>query len=153
MVPQLARAVDYYGLAVVSSGGFESVTEKHAFAETFADETRTTEVLHIGDHDPSGAHLFYALAEDVAAFAEHYGVAVTFSRLAVTPEQITDFSLPTAPPELTDRRAFKGETCQAEPIPPDVLVRILRDAVVTELVEKHRKDLEKERLRANKRKA
>ena len=32
MVPQLVRVAEDYGLPVLSSGGFESVTEKHRFA-------------------------------------------------------------------------------------------------------------------------
>jgi hypothetical protein len=32
MVPQLARTVDPWGIEVISSGGFESTTEKHGFA-------------------------------------------------------------------------------------------------------------------------
>jgi hypothetical protein len=81
MVPQLARTVDWCGISVISSGGFESVTEKHAFAVELANEDRPTEVLHIGDHDPSGAHLFLAVAEDVQAFAADLGGDVTFTRL------------------------------------------------------------------------
>ena len=96
-----------------------------------ADDGRRTEVLHIGDHDPSGAHLFLALAEDVKAFAVELGGIVEFSRLAVTPTQIDTLRLVTAPPKATDRRAFNGATCQAEAIPPDVLAEILRDAIET----------------------
>jgi hypothetical protein len=55
--------------------------------------------------------------------------AVTISRLAVTPEQIAAYDLPTAPPKPTDRRAFAGQTCQAEALAPDVLASILRDAI------------------------
>jgi hypothetical protein len=116
MVPQLAHVVDRYGIAVISSGGFESVTEKHTFAAELADDDRPTEILHIGDHDPSGAHLFLALAEDVQAFAADLGGNVAFTRLAVTPTQITALSLETAPPKPTDTRAFAGQTCQAEAI-------------------------------------
>jgi hypothetical protein len=133
MVPQLARVAEPYGLRVISSGGFESVTEKHGLAVDLADDGRRTEVLHIGDHDPSGAHLFLALAEDVQAFAVEIGGVVDFSRLAVTPEQIDRLRLVTAPPKATDRRAFNGETCQAEAIPPDVLASILRDAIETRI--------------------
>jgi hypothetical protein len=129
MVPQLASVARHYGLPVISSGGFESVTEKHRLAVDLAEEGRPTEVLHIGDHDPSGAHLFLALAEDVQAFTRELGGDVEFSRLAVTPRQITKLRLATAPPKATDRRAFKGETCQAEAIPPDVLAGILREAI------------------------
>ena len=47
----------------------------------------------------------------------------------MTPEQIAAYDLPTAPPKPTDRRAFAGQTCQAEALAPDVLARILRDAI------------------------
>jgi hypothetical protein len=129
MVPQLARVAEPYGVPVISSGGFESVTDKHRLAVDLADDGRPTEVLHIGDHDPSGAHLFLALAEDVQAFANELGGDVEFTRLAVTPDQIGSLRLVTAPSKETDRRAFNGETCQAEAIPPDVLAAILTDAI------------------------
>ncbi len=51
-----------------------------------------------------------------------------FYRLAVIPEQIVEFGLPTVPKE-TDRRAFEGETTQAEALPPDALASIVREAV------------------------
>ena len=47
----------------------------------------------------------------------------------MTPDQIAALNLPTAPPKPTDRRAFAGETVQAEAIPPDVLTNIVRDAI------------------------
>jgi hypothetical protein len=49
--------------------------------------------------------------------------------VAVTPDQIGELGLETAPPKGTDNRAFTGETCQAEAIPPDVLADILTEAV------------------------
>ena len=48
---------------------------------------------------------------------------------AVIPKQIRALRLPTAPPKLTDRRAFRGQTCQAEAIAPDVVADILRSAI------------------------
>jgi hypothetical protein len=81
MASQLADAVDKYGITVLSSGGFESITEKHRFAESLADYDTEVEVLHIGDHDPSGAHIFLALEEDVTSFAESYGSSIGFTRL------------------------------------------------------------------------
>jgi hypothetical protein len=127
MAPQLARVADPYGITVMASGGFDSVTSKYEFAETYSDFA--TEVLHIGDHDPSGTHIFSSLAEDVTAFADALDGDITFTRLAVTPDQIRRYRLPTAPPKLTDRRSFSGQTCQAEALPPDVLAQILRSAI------------------------
>lgn len=129
MVPQLARVADPYGIPVISSGGFESTTERHRLAEEAAVEARLTEFLDIGDHDPSGAHKLLAFAEDIEAFAAELGGSVTVTRLAVTPAQISALGLPTTPPKKTDKRAFTGETCQAEAIAPDELARLLRQAI------------------------
>ena len=66
MLPQVQRIADPYGIAVHSSGGFDSLTAKHDLAVTLG-QWRHVEVLHIGDHDPSGVHLFTSMAEDVRA--------------------------------------------------------------------------------------
>lgn len=129
MVPQLERVAHPLGVTVISSGGFDSTTERHRFAAGLADHDRPTEVLDIGDHDPSGAHKFLAMMEDIQAFTRELGGEVTFTRLAVTPTQITQYGLETAPPKATDKRAFRGRTCQAEALAPDVLADILRHAI------------------------
>jgi hypothetical protein len=129
MAPQLAQIAGEYDIAVISSGGFESVTEKYRLARDLVGVDLPAEVLHIGDHDPSGAHLLMSLAEDVAAFADRWGGDINFVRLAVTPDQVDALSLPTAPAKPSDNRAFHGETCQAEAIAPDVLAAMLREAI------------------------
>jgi hypothetical protein len=129
MVPQLERVAHPLGVTVISSGGFDSTTERHRFAAGLADHDRPTEVLDIGDHDPSGMHKFLAMMEDIQAFTRELGGEVTFTRRAVTPAQITQYGLETAPPKATDKRAFRGPTCQAEALAPDVLASILRDAI------------------------
>ena len=117
-------------MPVFTSGGFDSVTAKHTLAQELA-KCGESEILHIGDHDPSGWHLFTSLAEDVSEFvAALGGPTPTFTRLAVTPEQVAELDLPTAPPKATDKRAFDGQTVQAESIPPDVLAAIVRNAIV-----------------------
>ncbi|MDO5643880.1 MAG: hypothetical protein Q4G26_16020 [Paracoccus sp. (in: a-proteobacteria)] len=129
MAPMLARVANERGVPVMSSGGFDSLTAKHKFAQELSQHD-ATEILHIGDHDPSGVHLFTALMEDIQAMCiELDAPPPTFTRLAVTPEQIEELGLPTAPPKATDRRSFEGETVQAEAIPPDVLTDILRRAI------------------------
>lgn len=131
MLPQIERIAGSYGIPVQSSGGFDSLTAKYGLAE-FLGGSPAAEVLHIGDHDPSGVHVFSSLAEDVHAICgdSGYAVDVRFTRLAVTPEQIAMLGLPTAPPKATDKRSFDGEdTVQAEAIPPDVLAEIVRQAI------------------------
>ena len=67
--------------------------------------------------------MFLAFLEDVEAFTRELGGQAIFTR------QIRKYRLPTAPPKATDRRAFAGETCQAEALPPDTLANILRTAI------------------------
>jgi len=122
MAPQLQRVAAPYGIKVLSGGGFDSVTVKHAFAKELADVGRPTEVLHIGDSDHHGKLIFKALDEDVVAFAEDLGGSVSFFRLAVTAAQIRQYRLPVV---QTDQ----GPACQAEALAPDVLARILDDAI------------------------
>ena len=129
MAPQLSRVANPFGVTVMSGGGFDSLTDKHKFAAELAGHDRPTEVLHVGDHDPSGVSMFLAFLEDVEAFTLDLGGDATFTRLAVTPQQIQRYRLPTAPPKATDNRAFHGQTCQAEALAPDVLAGILRSAI------------------------
>lgn len=129
MAPQLERMVAKYGIPVLSSGGFDSVAVKHEFARSIAVEVAVT-VLHLGDFDPSGVHVFSSLEEDIRAFGEYYGCDVEFVRLGVTEAQIADYRLPTTPPKLTDRRSFAADyTVQCEALDPRRLAQILDDAV------------------------
>lgn len=132
MVPQLERVAGEYSVPVYSSGGFDSVTAKHGVAEDFSRLGAAT-VLHVGDLDPSGVHMFGSLDEDVRSFLAAMGGDVDFQRLAVTAEQVDRLRLPTSPPKETDRRSFSGDTVQAEAIPPDELARIVRGAILDRL--------------------
>ena len=128
MLPQLATYCKDFGVPVLSSGGFDSVTTKHNFAYEAADYSEV-EILHIGDHDPSGVHMCSSLDEDLSAFVEVYGGQINVTRLAVVPFQIAMMDLPTAPPKRTDNRSFEGRTTQAEAIPPRRLKEIVTDAI------------------------
>ena len=129
MAPQLADLAQPYGVPVLSGGGFDSLTLKHALACELA-ELGEVEVLHIGDHDPSGWHLFKALEADIQGLAEAEPGAITFTGLAVTPEQIATYDLPTSEAKETDGRSFDGPTAQAEALPPDMLARIVESAIL-----------------------
>jgi hypothetical protein len=128
MVPQLQRVAQPYGIPVISSGGFDSLTAKHDMAERYSCQGRTR-VLHIGDFDPSGVHIYLSLAEDIKAFTGN-GL-VEFERLAVLPEHINSYHLPTAPPKRTDRRSFAdNRTVQAEAFDPGTLAQLVETAVL-----------------------
>jgi hypothetical protein len=92
-------------------------------------------VYQLGDHDPSGVDAWQAFSEKVAGLVfERYNDAenwLHFERLAVTPEQIANMSLPTRPAKQTDSRAtkFDGESVEVDAIPAPILRQILRRAI------------------------
>ena len=135
MVPQLARVADPFGVAVYSSGGFDSVTVKRDAAARIVNRSRPTCVLHIGDLDADGCAIVDAAADDVIAFCNDAGgIAPTFVRVALTPAQVRDYSLPTAPQKARkDGQRLRGgalaETVQAEALEPATLVRLVRDSI------------------------
>jgi hypothetical protein len=130
MVPQVQRIADPFGIPVHSGGGFDSTTAKHDLAVKLGKLPRV-EVLHIGDHDPSGVHMFSSAMEDVQAFARDLGYPsdIRFTRLAVTPAQVRRLKLPQVEPKKGDTRSFEGLTTQAEAIAPDELARIISAAI------------------------
>lgn len=138
MVPQIAKLVQKYGIPVQSSSGQDSVTARYELARGL-DKHRPTEILHIGDHDPSGLSIFNVLEEDVTKFAEELGGVVWFKRIAVTEEQVGSLELPTQRRKVTDAKSYPGVfgdttiTCQAEAIAPNVLANIVM-AEVEELI-------------------
>jgi hypothetical protein len=69
MLPQVQRIAEPFGIAVHSSGGFDSLTAKYDLAERLGQHSRV-EVLHIGDHDPSGVHLFSSIRTHSTSFSQ-----------------------------------------------------------------------------------
>jgi hypothetical protein len=135
MAPMVEEIAAPYGIGVIPSGGFSSVTGTHDMAQRLGKFDHV-EVLQIGDHDQSGTHIFSSLGEDVQAFARGLGGTVPdFTRLAVTPAQIALYNLPQSPPKATDNRSFQGLTTQVESLPPDVLAGIIRSAITNRLDE------------------
>jgi hypothetical protein len=118
VVALIQRIADLYSITVPSCGTFDSTTTKYELACVLIE--KPSEALHLGDHDPSGVRVFVSIAEDVSAFTISLSCFAppTFTRLAVTPQQIVEFNLPTAPPKETDRRSFDGDTTQLEAIDP-----------------------------------
>jgi hypothetical protein len=139
MVPQLANAVEEFGVDVRSSGGYDSVTAKYQLAQEIVGLGMPVTVLHLGDLDPSGEDMFAVIEGDVGAFVRQMATDASAEmhafRVAVTRAQAREMELPTAPPKASDSRSknFVGETVQCEAIPPDTLNRIVRETVTSRL--------------------
>lgn len=116
--------------------GFASETFAHSVAETImatARANRATCIYQLGDHDPSGLDAWRDFRDKVMGFVPG-GMGphlATFSRLAVTPEQIEEYELPTRPTKASDSRAksFAGGSVEVDAIPAGTLREIVEEAI------------------------
>lgn len=131
MIEPTARMNDV-GIAVVRGQCSET------FAFELAEDIRSSDVpvvmYGVGDHDPSGVVAWTSMMERVRGFLGDDADRVTFSRIAVTPEQIQEMNLRTRPLKRGDQRLVKnlhwtGEAVEVEAIPPDVLREIVRERI------------------------
>ena len=107
-------------------------------------------VYHCADYDPSG----HAAADAIErTFEEDFEVAVNFERIAILPEHIEEFNLPTRPTKESDSRArnWRGQECvELDAMPPAELRRIVEEAI-TSHIDTHAweqlKKIEREELR------
>jgi hypothetical protein len=108
--------------------GYSSESFAWSVAESLS-RWKPTIMYQLGDHDPSGVDAWRNFADKVAAFAP--SADVRFERLAVLPEQIEAWDLPTRPTKRTDTRSagFAGESVEVDAIPPSMLRDIVRQHI------------------------
>lgn len=121
--------------------GFASETFAHSTAlsvvATNQRRSGTTYVYQLGDHDPSGVDAWRDFTEKVTRFVAEtrpdVAPQVVFERLAVTPEQVEEWRLPTRPTKGTDSRSrgFEGESVEVDAIPAPTLRRLVEDAITS----------------------
>jgi hypothetical protein len=116
--------------------GYPSLTFLHEAGQAIAAQGKPTFIYYFGDHDPSGLDIPRKVEEELRGFAPD--VDITFERVAVTPEQIDEWELPTRPTKKTDTRArnFEGESVEVDAIPPARL-RELAEDVITAHIDEH----------------
>lgn len=112
-------------------GGFSSITLAYEAAKDINAEYegKPVHVLYIGDHDPAGVLIDVALERELRMHlvAE---VDLTVERVAITPEQIAAYDLPSKPRKAGDARSPEiTETVEAEAMPAALLRRLLRDRI------------------------
>ncbi len=112
--------------------GYASESFCHSLAESIKAAGKPVHVYQLGDHDPSGLDAWRDFKAKVTAFINSRYLPVVFQRVAVTPEQIVEFGLPTRPTKGSDSRArsFQGESVEVDAIPPTTLRTLLEDKIV-----------------------
>ena len=109
--------------------GYASLSFLSTAAEYIDSLDVPTYIYHCGDHDPSGVNAAEKIEETLRDLAP--AADITFERLAVLPEQIKWWDLPTRPTKQTDSRAkgFGDISVELDAIEPNRLRQIVEDAI------------------------
>ena len=141
-----------FGVPLFVCRGFASLSSMYSASETFKEVQRDGKgvtIFHLGDYDPSG----HAAADAIErTFREIFDCSVNFERIAILPEHIEQFNLPTRPTKQSDSRArnWRGSECvELDSMPPTQLCGLVEGAI-TSLIDSYEweklKEIEREEL-------
>lgn len=113
--------------------GYASESFCYSMAESIRAAGKVVYVYQLGDHDPSGLDAWRDFQTKVSEFIRDKMrlCPAVFERIAVTPEQIAEFNLPTRPTKASDSRArsFEGGSVEVDAIPPTLMRELLEKAI------------------------
>lgn len=128
-----------FGVPLFVCRGFASLSSLYSAAQTFRKvqgQGRAVIIYHLADYDPSGHAAANAIER---TFEEDFDVAVNFERIAILPEHIEEFDLPTRPTKASDSRSrnWTGDECvELDSMPPAELRRFVVEAI-TSRIDRH----------------
>lgn len=115
-------------VSLYPAGGFASASFAYEAAQ-FLNHQRATKVLYVGDYDPAGVLIDIAIERELRRHLRP-GVYLEFERVAITPEQIATYDLPTKPRKPGDRRAKHIKfTVEAEAMPARIMRQLVRERI------------------------
>jgi hypothetical protein len=131
----IAPVCDRYGVPYVATRGFPSITLLYDSAQAMAATGKPATVFYFGDHDASG----HSISDGLEKTLRHFGVDVTVTRVALNPDLIHTYALPTRPGKLTDSRQagfaarFGGASVELDALPPDLLTALVERSIASEI--------------------
>lgn len=111
--------------------GFSSESFLYSAAENIRAEGKPAYIYYFGDRDPSGVLIDKAIERGLRRLAPDCDII--FRRVAVTPDQIEEYDLPTRPTKRdgnTHARTFKGDSVELDAIDPVELRRLADRCIV-----------------------
>jgi hypothetical protein len=115
--------------------GFASLSFLYEAAEAIRDRDKPAFLYYFGDHDPSGLDIPRTVEARLREFAPD--AEIHFERVAVNPDQIRRWGLPTRPTKESDSRSknFEGESVEVDAIEPAMLRRLCDECIVRHIDE------------------
>ena len=115
-----------YDVPLMVARGYASLSFLAGAAEYINSLDVPTYIFHLGDYDPSGVDAGRKIESTLRELAPE--ADIQFFRLAVLPDQIEKWNLPTRPTKQTDTRAkgFGDISVELDAIDPNTLRQIVR---------------------------
>jgi hypothetical protein len=112
--------------------GYSSDSFLYEAAQDLERKDRPAHIFYFGDYDPSGQDAIETVRANLPALApktRKHGIELQI--IAVTPEDIEEFDLPTRPTKRTDTRSstFGAESVELDAIEPDTLRGMVNDVL------------------------
>ena len=130
------EAASDYDVPVVVSKGTPSLTQLWGSFENIhraAQAGKESFLYQFGDHDPSGCLIPEVIENRLNQFCQkHECYPPVVERIALTPEQIGTYRLPTRPTKREGNnhaKGFKGRSTELDALPPQVLRQLVRDCI------------------------
>jgi hypothetical protein len=118
-----------YDVPLMVARGYASLSFLYSAAEYINTLDVPTYIYHAGDLDPSGVNAGEKIEETLRELAPE--AEIFFERIAVTPEQISEWDLPTRPTKASDTRAknFGSVSVELDAIEPNQLRSLVQAAI------------------------
>jgi hypothetical protein len=118
-----------YDVPLMVARGYASLSFLHSAAEYINRLEVPTYIYHFGDFDPSGVNAGEKIEQTLIEMASD--AEIHFKCIAVTPDQIRRWHLPTRPTTTTDSRAkaFGAYSVELDAIEPDRLRDLVEQAI------------------------
>lgn len=130
----VSKVANMYSVRTFPTKGYPSFTYVHKMASYVRNrhKDKKTFILYFGDFDPSGIDIERDLTERLTKY--NAGDFVV-RRIALTPSQITRYSLPPMPVKRSDVRTpsfvatYGEEAVELDALEPDVLQRLVAESI------------------------
>jgi hypothetical protein len=138
LIDVISRPASRWNVRHFACKGYVSVSAMHDAAQRLRREERagkTTSVIHLGDHDPSGIDMTRDIQDRLATFRS----TATVDRIALNMDQVTAMNPPPSPAKITDSRAadyidtYGDDSWELDAIEPADLEGLAEEAILSRL--------------------
>lgn len=125
-----------YEVACLSCRGYVSQSEMYQAAERFKEEGRNGKfctLIHLGDHDPSGIDMTRDIDDRLNNI---FNACVDIDRIALSQDQIKEYSPPPNPAKTTDsrysgyRKIHGNESWELDALEPSVIEQLITSNIL-----------------------